>query len=406
MPKSVVIVGANLAGACAAEELRDMGYEGEIHLVGEENALPYERPPLSKDFLYDGLTAEDISLRDNAFYSEKKINLVLGSRVTSIHPDEGKVCLQNDTEIAADNIVLCTGAKLNRLASEFDGIDGIYYLRDLEDSIRLRDALTKGGDVVVVGMGVIGAEVAASASKMGCKVTAIEYSSAPMLRCLGDDLGAWSKAMHEAEGVRVLTNTGLADVKHENGHVTAIETTTGEKIPATIVIVGIGVTPNVELAAAAGIELDNGIVVDMDARTSVSTVYAAGDVTMQPGYYGGKVRLETYDNAREQARCVAASIAGEEQVKRRAPWYWTDQFDVNIQIVGSVNDASDLIYRNRDGERSFTAIALEDSLIVGAVTVNRPQDMGVLRRIADRRIEVDAAKIADDQIQLRTFLSA
>jgi len=406
MDDAVVIVGANLAGACTAEELRAMGYESKIYLVGEEDALPYERPPLSKDFLYDDLNDEDITLRDKTFYEDKKIELVLGSRVTSIHPKEGKVHLDNGTEISASKIVLCTGSKVNKLKNIPENLKGIFYLRNIKDSIRLRKALLSGGDVVVVGMGVIGAEVAASAAKMGCKVTAIEYSSAPMLRCLGSEIGTWSKSMHEQEGVRVLVNVGLSAVKHENGQVMAVETTTGENIAAQIVVVGIGVTPSVELAVAAGLEINNGIVVDGEAKTSVPNVYAAGDVTDQPGYYGGRVRLETYDNAREQARCVAASITGKPQIQRRAPWYWTDQFDVNIQIVGSVSGEGDLIYRNREGERNFTAIAIKDKLIVGGITVNRPQDMGVLRRISDRRLEVDAEKMADDQVPLRSFLNA
>ena len=408
MKPTAVIVGANLAGGRAAAGLRTHGYEGNIVLVGAEPIRPYQRPPLSKEVLWDEKKTLDlISLHPAGFYAEKAIDLRLGTRVTRLDLPRRRVITQSGDEIEADTILLATGGRPRTLKVEGADLDGVLYLRHHEDAMDLRGRIRPGTRVVVVGMGVIGAEVAASAVRLGCEVTAIEAAPLPMSRVFGTTVSRWLCDKHTRTGVRVLLQTGVNRFLGEHGRIVAVETSSGERIPADIVLIGIGIDVATELAADAGIEvLPHGIVVDRQCRSSVPEVLAAGDVTAQPCFFSANpVRIETFQNASEQGMTAAAVIAGKTLEYCRPVWFWTDQFDLKVQATGRVDDRFTTVVRGDLNAEKFVFFFLNGDVIEGAVSVNSNQEMAVARRLIEKRMPVPPAVLADTQSPLKNLLT-
>ncbi|MES2537954.1 MAG: FAD-dependent oxidoreductase [Pseudomonadota bacterium] len=407
MSKTVVIVGANLAGGRAAGALRDEGYDGRIVLVGEEPSLPYERPPLSKEMLWNaGARPDSFYLNDERFYDDQKIELRLASRVDKLDLSRQRVVLASAEEIHADNILLCTGTGARRLTVEGSDLAGVHYLRNVADSVALAARLVPGARVAIVGMGVIGSEVAASAVRLGCEVTCIEPLPVPMARILGSQCGQWLAAEHARHGVSVHLGTVIARFSGSGGRLEAVITGAGDRIPADVAVVGIGAIPAVGLAERAGIRTDNGIVVDRFCRTSVPEVYAAGDVANQPGFFGGRARLETFQNAQNHALAAAANIAGRAVEYQCVPWAWSDQYDLNIQVAGQISDSDEKVMRGDQAQRNFSMFFLHEGVVHGLVTVNRGQDMAAGKRMIERRLAPDKYRLGEGQVNLRTLLAA
>lgn len=403
--KGVVIIGANLAGGRAAEALRTAGYEGAITLIGEETELPYERPPLSKEVLTepDTLPAQFYIL-DSAYYAENNIDLRLGVRAERLDTVGQKVELSDGTEVAFEQVILATGARVRRLNIEGSDLQGIHYLRTLDDARALSEELKPGARIGFIGMGVIGAEVAASARKRGCEVITIEPLEIPMARALGPRFGAWLAQVHREEGVDVRLGCGVSSILGEQGRVSGVILNDGEQVDLDALVVGIGVIPNLELAEAAGLEIDNGIVVNEFAQTSNPAIYAVGDVANSPLYFGGRGRCETYQNAQDQAIFAARAIAGQPEPYLKPQWFWTDQFDINIQVLGDVISDAEVVIRGDENSRQFSAFFVQDDLVRGLLTVNQAKDMGAGRRLLERTIPVDTVALADVNIDLRQLL--
>ncbi len=371
--RTFVVVGANLAGGRAAETLRQEGFDGRIVLIGDEPDRPYERPPLSKELLRGQETP--LFLRDASFYDV--FDLRLGTRVTKIDPS-GSVTLAHGEEIAFDACLLATGGRPRTL-----DIRSARYLRTLRDALDLREALREKPHVVVIGAGFIGAEVAASARTMGCDVTMLEMLDVPLSRVLGPELGRAYADIHRDHGVDLRLGYDVS---------------THEFAPDDVIVVGVGILPNVELAADAGIECDNGILVDEFCRTSAPKVFAAGDVARPRG----GTRVEHFQNAQNQGAAAAKAMLGSGEPFHEVPWFWSDQYDVNLQILG--HPAGEGIVRGSLDGRDFIAFYVDGPHLVAATAMNRGKDIAIARRLIERRVEVDPKRLLDEDVALRSLL--
>lgn len=401
----VVIIGASLAGGRTAASLRTAGYGGLITLIGEEPHPPYERPPLSKEVLTQpGNLPPQFFIQDESYYADNNIDLRLGVQAQGIDLTNRRVLLSNGDKIAFEYLVLATGARARKLQIEGGDLEGVHYLRTLENAHQLSRELKPGARIGLIGMGVIGAEVASSARKLGCEVATIEPQEIPMARALGPRFGAWLANIHREEGVDVHLGRGVKSIRGKHGRATGVVLDDDTVIDLDAVLIGIGVVPNVELAQDAGLDIDNGILVNEFAQTSCPFVYAVGDVANSPLYFGGRGRCETYQNAQDQAVAAARSIAGKPEKYLKPQWFWTDQFDINLQVLGDIISQAQIIIRGDENSRSFSAFYVRNNVIAGMLTVNRPKDMGAGRRLLERAIPIEATLLADTSVDLRQLL--
>lgn len=406
MVEAIAIIGANLAGGRAAESLRQCGFDGRLILIGDEPWLPYERPPLSKEVLWDAaFPVERLFLTDAQWYAANRIDLRLGVRADAIDLAGGTVRLSSGEDLAVERILLATGGRARTLPLAGAGCRNVHHLRTRADAERLRSALTPGAAIVVIGMGVIGAEVAASARKLGCAVAAVEPAGAPMVRALGRRFGDWLAGRHADRGVRTYYGRNVARLMVEGATVRAVELDDGTRLACDAVVVGIGIVPATELARDAGLAVGNGIIVDRQCQTSNAAVYAAGDVADQPSFFAGRTRQETYQNAADQGAAAAQAMLGSSVDYLKPAWFWTDQYDLNIQVSGRIEEDADMILRGPPEGDSFAAFFTRDGVVEGVLTVNRAADMGVGRRLVERRIAADPSVLADPAIPLRTLLN-
>jgi 3-phenylpropionate/trans-cinnamate dioxygenase ferredoxin reductase subunit len=396
------IVGASLAGLRAAESLRALGFDGVIRLIGDEPHAPYERPPLSKTVLQGTAGAESLVLRHD--WAEIDVELVTGDAVVDIDAAGRQLTLASGAQFRADKVLLATGGRPARLPVPGSGLDGVFTLRDLDEALMLAARLSAGAHVVVVGAGFIGLEVAASAQQLGCEVTIVEAASVPLSRGLGPEWGAFVAEHHMVRGVRIGIGIGVRAVRGEGGRVVAVDLEDGTSLAADVVVVGIGMCPRVELAERLGLRVDGGIVVDAAARTSRPDVFAAGDVTVQPSWDGTRlVRYESYQNAQGQAAVAAASMLGLTAAPREVPWFWSDQFDLNIQTAGELGGPDEVVLRgDRDG-LSFAAFHLQDERVVGVFAINRGRDVRAGMTLIERRLRITTDVLTDESIDLRKF---
>lgn len=403
--RSVAIVGANLAGGRAAEALRQVGFDGRITLIGEEPWRPYERPPLSKEFLWNPAEMSDnFFLQDENWYSDNRIDMLLSTRAEAIDLNAGGVRLSGGQLVAADKVLLATGGHARKLNLAGADCVNVHYLRTRDDAARMALDLRQGARVVIVGMGVIGAEVAASAIKLGCEVTAVEPLAGPMERALGKRFGQWLGEEHRKRGVKTHFNRGVTGFKFADGRVSAVEIDDGTVIPCDAVVVGVGIIPATSLAVDAGLTVNNGIVVDRRCQTSNKAIFAAGDVAEQDGFFGGRFRQETYQNASDQAQAAASAMLGHEVDYCKPMWYWSDQFDLNIQFCGQIPAQAEVVLRGDIESNAFVALFLSGNTINGLLTVNRAPDMGIGKRLVERRTKASADRLADADVSLRELL--
>ena len=403
--RSIAVIGANLAGGRAVEALRQSGFDGQIVLIGEEPWRPYERPPLSKEMLWDpSNTADNFFLQDDSWYADNKIDLHLGMRAEALDLASGEVSLSDGRLIPADRILLATGGSARKLNIRGADAANVHYLRTRDDAVRMAADLVDGARIVVVGMGVIGAEVAASATKLGCKVTAIEPLAGPMIRSLGPQFSQWLGEEHRNRGVDTRFGRGVSGMRVVDGRVSEVELDDGSLVACDAVVVGVGIAPEVGLAKGAGIATDNGIVVNRECRTSHPNVFAAGDVAQQESFFGGRIRHETYQNAAEQADAAALAMLGHESDYCRPAWFWSDQFDLNIQFCGHVPVDAEVTVRGQIESNAFAAFFRFDDVIVGALTVNRPAEMSIGKRLVERRRQASADQLGDPDFSLRELL--
>lgn len=403
----IVIIGAGQAGGRAAEGLRQHGFGGRITIVGEESHPPYERPPLSKQVLTGEREPESTHLRSRSFYDEQDIELRLGVRVAAIDRAGQRLRLDDDAQLAYGRLIIATGCSPRRLVLPGFDLAGVCYLRGIDESLEIRDAMTPGTRVAIVGAGYVGLEVAAAAIQRGCQVSVLEAGDRCLGRVVAPDIARFYAEIHRGHGVALHFAAGVAACDGNGGRVSRIICADGLAIDADVVVVGIGATPNVDLATAAGLEVDDGITVDEYGRTSDAAIFAAGDVTNHPNaLLGRRLRLESWQNAQNQAACVARAMCGEPASYAEVPWFWSDQYDLNLQIVGVAERWDRLVVRGDMAGRCFSAFYLDAGKLVAVNAVNNPRDIPIARRLIAANATIDADKLADPQTSLRDLLKA
>ncbi|HYZ90930.1 MAG TPA: FAD-dependent oxidoreductase [Actinomycetota bacterium] len=396
------VVGASLAGGRAVETLRDEGFDGRVVLIGAEPDRPYERPPLSKEVLRSESKPDSVFLRDDSWYAEHDIELRLGTTVTSLAP--GELRLDDTSTLSFDACLISTGGRVRTLDVPGVELPGVGYLRTLRDASALATRFAQRPRVVVVGAGFIGAEVAASARTLRCDVTMIEVLEVPLARVLGEDLGRLYAQIHRDHGVDLRLGEGVERFEGSD-RVEAVVGTSGTRYPADIVVIGVGIVPNVELADAAGIDCDNGILVDDRCRTSMAGVFAAGDVANRPDdYSGGRIRVEHFQNAQNQGPAAARNMLGRDTPFQEVPWFWTDQYEVNLQMLGHPSAGAERVVRGDPASRDFVALYVRGGNVVAAIAMNRGKDIAAARRLIERKITVDTARLGDEDVALRDLL--
>lgn len=399
----VVIAGAGHAGGSAAAMLRQLGWEGPITLVGEEPLPPYQRPPLSKAWLTGEATADSLALRPAAFYLDANIDLRLGTSVTAIDRAAKTVTLGTAETLAYEYLILALGARARRLDLPGIGLRGVLELRTAADADQLKAALGPGKRLAVIGGGYIGLEAAASARGLGAEATIIERESRVLARVACQQLSDFFEAYHRFKGVTIEVSAGVSALEGSDGHVTGVRLSDGRLIPCDAALVGVGAMSNDEIARAANLTCDGGIVVDLDARTDDPAIYAIGDCTRRPlPLYGRTMRLESVPNALEQAKQAASAICGKPAPAPEVPWFWSDQYDLRLQIVGIPFDATQIVVRGDVSAGKFALFHLaEDGLVRAVEAVNASTEFMGGRRIIARGKRLSADRIRDMAVTMQ-----
>jgi len=402
-----VIVGASLAGAKAAEGLREQGYDGPVVLIGEETDRPYERPPLSKDYLLGKADRETMFVHPLAWYAEHDIDLRLGARVTGLDPAAHEVTLADGSRIGYAKLLLATGSTPRHLTIAGAGAGGVLYLRRVGDSDRLRATFATASRVAVIGAGWIGLETAAAARAAGVEVTILEAAELPLLRVLGREAAQVFAGLHRDHGVDLRFGVQVAEITASDGLADGVRLADGTHVPADAVIVGVGITPNVQLAAAAGLEVRNGIVTDARLQTSDPDIYAAGDVASAYHPVLGKhIRVEHWYNALHQPQTAARAMLGQDAVYDRVPYFYTDQYDLGMEYAGYVEPGGyDLVvFRGDVPQREFIAFWLSGGRVLAGMNVNIWDVNDTIQAVVSGGASVDAARLADVDVPLEEFL--
>ena len=403
--RTVAIIGASLAGASTAVTLRDEGFAGEIVLVGEELELPYERPPLSKKYLSGEQPFESALVHPAEFYEERAIELRLGTAVAAVDPRERAIKLADGSRLQADAFVVATGTRGRRPAIPGLELEGIHDLRSRADADALRAEIAPGRRAVIVGMGFIGCEVASTLRAAGVDVVAIEAFAVPLERVLGRDVGQVIADMHIEQGVDLLLGDGVAAFEGE-GRLRRVRTVQGHVVECDFVVVGVGAQPNVEFLEGSGVELSNGVLVDEYCQTNVTGVYAAGDVASHAHpLFGGHIRVEHWRNAIQQGAAAARSILGKGEPYAELHWFWSDQYDANIQFIGHHRDWDELAVRGSLQERRFVAFYLQNGVPQSAVAVNMGRELRRATKLLEARKPVDAAVLRNPDADLRRVVT-
>jgi len=398
-----VIVGASLAGAKAAETLREEGFGGAIVLIGSEDERPYERPPLSKGYLLGKDDRDVIFVHPEGWYAEHDVDLRLGTTVTSVDRSARRVLLAGGGSVPYDRLLLTTGSSPRRLNLPGADLDGVLYLRTVGDSERLAAALRGGGQVVIAGAGWIGLETAAAAREYGCEVTVVEPEPGALHRSLGPELGEVFADLHRSHGVTFRFGEGLSEMTGSGPAVAAAVTSSGAELPAQTVIIGVGVVPNVALAAEAGLEVDNGIVVDEALRTSDPDIFAAGDVANAFNtLLGRRVRVEHWGNALAGGPVAARSMLGKDAAYDWVPYFFSDQYDLGMEVAGLPDPGSydEIVYRGDRDSGEFISFWLADGTVVAGMNVNVWDVNDDIQALIRSGTPVDPARLADPDVPL------
>ena len=400
---TTIIAGAGHAGGQTAISLRQAGYDGRVIVCGAEPVPPYQRPPLSKKYLSSELARERVFLRPESFYSRSDVELRLGNAIRTVDPEHRTVVLDDGDSLAFTDLVIATGSRPRRLDAPGAELGNIFYLRTLEDADAIRAELVAGRRLAVVGGGYIGLEIASTAKRLGLEVCVIEAADRILGRVTAPEMSAYYTRAHRARGVNIRLSTAVAAFEGD-GTVEGVNCG-AETIPADIVVMGIGIVPDVQLAASAGIRCDDGIVVDERCATSAARVYAVGDCTRHPNpILGRALRLESVHNALEQARTAAANIAGTPARYEQVPWFWSDQFDLKLQMVGMSQGYDTIVQRGSMDADDFAMFYLKDGVLIAVDAVNRPREFMACRKLVPERPHIDPSMLADESVPMQEMV--
>ena len=401
MISTILIIGGGQAGAQAIDTLRREGFGGRLVLIGDEPELPYQRPPLSKKYLSGEMPADRLVFRHRSFYDEHRIELKLGRQAVRLDAAARQVELADGEKLTYDRLLLCLGAESRRLTCPGAALPGVHYLRALADVAPIQAGFKPQARVVIIGGGYIGLETAATCRKMGCEVTVLEMADRVMNRVVAPSVSQYFTEEHRAHGVAIICDTRVVclEGRERVEHVVCAD---GTRHAADLVIVGVGAVATTELARAAGLACDNGIVVDEYCRTSDAAIYAAGDCTNHPSLrFGRRVRLESVDNAFEQAKTAALNLLDKPVAHDRVPWFWSDQFDSKLLIVGLSQDHDRQVLRGDPSSRSFSVCYLKGRELLAVEAVNHSKDYMAARKLIAERALFDVGKLADSELALK-----
>lgn len=403
----ICIVGAGHGGAQAAIALRQKGFEGSIALVTREKDPPYERPPLSKDYLAGEKPFERILIRPEAFWADKGIDLQLGRAVSDVDPMAHSLTFTDGSRLEYGTLIWAAGGDARRLSCPGADLDGVHAIRNRPDVERLKAELAAGGrKAVVIGGGYIGLEAAAVLRKLACEVTVLEALPRVLSRVAGEELSSFFETEHRAHGVEIRTGSQIEALEGAQGRVSGVRLEGGEVIPADFVIVGIGIVPAIGPLIAAGAAGSNGVDVDEFCRTSLEDIYAIGDCAAHANRYaaGAVIRLESVQNANDMANTVAKAITGQAEPYGAVPWFWSNQYDLRLQTVGISMDYDQTVLRGDPAERSFTVVYLREGRVIALDCVNRTKDYAQGRKLIEARLEAIADELADIETPLKELL--
>lgn len=400
--EQVVIIGASHAAAQLAASLRTSGWEGGISIVGDEPQPPYHRPPLSKAYLAGEKTADELLIRPLSFYERSDVNLVLGSRVTSIDRENKQITLDDGKTMPYTKLALTTGARVRKIPLAGSDNKGVHYLRDLNDIDQIRKYVGEGKSAVIIGGGYIGLETAAALRKLKMEVTVLEAMPRVLQRVTAPEISAFYQRVHTEEGVKIITDAA-ADAIEGDGTASGVRLADGTVLKADLVIIGVGVIPNTELAEEAGLEVGNGIIVDEFARTNDHDILAAGDCCFHHNpIYNVDLRLESVQNATDQSRVAANTICGKLEAYSALPWFWSDQFDLKLQIAGLSGGFDQVVVRGTTEEgRSFAAYYFKEGKLLAVDAINSPKDFMMTKRALAAGTDVTPEDIADESRDIK-----
>lgn len=404
MIRTVVIAGAGHAAGQVVASLRQKKFAGRIVLLGEEPWLPYQRPPLSKKFLAGALSAERLYFKPESFYDDPDIEIHLGTRITTIDRENRSVTSDAGEVYAYDKLVLALGGRPRKLTLPGSDLAGIHYLRSIDDVLRIQNEIHAGRRLVIVGAGYIGLEVAAVTAELGLRVSVVEMEDRVMSRVVSPQLSGFYQKEHLAHGVTLKLSSGVSGFAGVE-KVESVLLENGEILPADIVVVGVGILPNIEIADAANLETGNGIIVDDHCQTSDPNVFAVGDCTFHPNELLGRgLRLESVHNALEQAKTAAANICGENVSYAQVPWFWSDQYDLKLQIVGLSDGYDEVVMRGDPQTRSFACLYLCGGELIAVDAVNSPKDFMQSKALIATHARVDPQQLANTEIALKDMV--
>ena len=402
--EDLVIIGAGQSAIQCINSLKKEGYAGSITMIGEEEHLPYQRPPLSKGFLEDSVNKERLYFKKLDFFTENKIQLKLGTSANKVDLENKLVFLSDDTNLSFDKLVFATGSRVRKLDFPGSNLSSIHYLRGLDDAESIKNDLERSKEVVVIGAGYIGLEVAAIAAKKNVTVSVIEMADRVMNRTVDPQISDYYLKLHQNNGVKFIFNNSLEEIKGSK-KVESVLCSDGSEIKADMVIIGAGIIPNVELADQAGVFCDNGILVDEFGQTNYKNVYACGDCTSHPNKLLNKqLRLESVHNAMEQSKTVAFSALAKPLEYNQVPWFWSDQYDHKLQIVGLSGEHDNVIMRGNTKDQKFMLFYTKDNQLIAVNAVNNPKEFLICRKLVANKVKIKSEMISDINTNLNDLI--
>jgi len=402
--KDLVIIGAGQSAAQCVLTLKRNNFEKSIVVIGEEDHLPYQRPPLSKDYLSGDVGLDRIYMKTQDFYDQNNVTVKISTKVQSLDRKEKMIHLSKGVDLPYENLVLATGSRVRQLEVEGSGLKNINYLRSINDSNSLKEQFKKGKSLVIIGAGYIGLEVAAAAVKKGMRVTVVEMEDRVMSRTVDPIISDYFDTLHRNKGVEIILGSALKEFEGKT-FVEKVVCTDGTTLDADSVVVGVGILPNQELAEAAGLRCNNGILVDEFGRTEDSSIFACGDCTNHPNFYVNKnIRLESVHNALEQAKTVALSLLGKPEKYDQVPWFWSDQFDEKLQIVGLSGDHDETVVRGSVEENFFMLFYLKRGELIAVDSVNNPKDFLISKKLVANKLKISSDVLCDQSVDLKDLL--